>query len=326
LDEPDIHLHADLQRKLIRLLKGKYRQLILATHSVEIMAEVEPEAVLIVDKNKRASKFATTLPAVQKVLEQIGTVHNIQLSRLSTARKCLFVEGDDVAFLSAFYAKIYPESPDALDPLPKIPIGGSGNWRHAIGASIGLKNAGDERITTYCILDRDYKIELELDMIREEARRYSMELHIWSKKEIENYLIVPSAIHRYICELVGPTGRKPKLSTVISQINRIWEGEKNDIIDAFSTEFLAHNRKEGVKRANAYARKKVDSAERDIEGMISMASGKMFLSRLSGWSKKYYGVSFSPVAIARCMLSNELDDEVRSVLTDIELSRKFARN
>ena len=40
LDEPDVYMHADLQRRLIRLLMGRYQQNIIATHSTEIMAEV----------------------------------------------------------------------------------------------------------------------------------------------------------------------------------------------------------------------------------------------------------------------------------------------
>jgi len=44
LDEPDVYLHADLQRKLIRLLKRQDRQSIIVTHSVEMMAEVEPKS------------------------------------------------------------------------------------------------------------------------------------------------------------------------------------------------------------------------------------------------------------------------------------------
>lgn len=36
LDEPDVYLHADLQRRLIRMLKRHKAQVILATHSVEI--------------------------------------------------------------------------------------------------------------------------------------------------------------------------------------------------------------------------------------------------------------------------------------------------
>src|SRR5438105_5668808 len=50
LDEPDVYMHADLQRKLIRLLQTRHPQVIVATHSVEIMSEVEPESILVVDR------------------------------------------------------------------------------------------------------------------------------------------------------------------------------------------------------------------------------------------------------------------------------------
>lgn len=53
LDEPDVYMHADLQRRLIRFLKGRYRQVIVATQSIEIMSEVEPENILVVDRDKR---------------------------------------------------------------------------------------------------------------------------------------------------------------------------------------------------------------------------------------------------------------------------------
>src|SRR5581483_7679981 len=37
LDEPDVYMHPDLQRRLIRLLRGRFQQLIVATHSIEII-------------------------------------------------------------------------------------------------------------------------------------------------------------------------------------------------------------------------------------------------------------------------------------------------
>jgi hypothetical protein len=42
LDEPDVYMHPDLQRKLYRLIKTRFAQAIIATHSVEIMAEADP--------------------------------------------------------------------------------------------------------------------------------------------------------------------------------------------------------------------------------------------------------------------------------------------
>lgn len=38
LDEPDVYMHPDLQHKLFRLTRARFRQSIIATHSVEIMA------------------------------------------------------------------------------------------------------------------------------------------------------------------------------------------------------------------------------------------------------------------------------------------------
>jgi len=58
LDEPDVYMHPDLQRKLFRLLRGRFAQCIVATHSVEIMAEADPSEILVVDKSQRRSRFA----------------------------------------------------------------------------------------------------------------------------------------------------------------------------------------------------------------------------------------------------------------------------
>lgn len=50
LDEPDVYMHADLQRKLIRLLLRDSKQIIVATHSIEIMSEVDASNILMVDR------------------------------------------------------------------------------------------------------------------------------------------------------------------------------------------------------------------------------------------------------------------------------------
>ena len=49
LDEPDVYLHADLQRKLIRMAKRSRRPTIVATHSLEIISEVEPDNIIVIE-------------------------------------------------------------------------------------------------------------------------------------------------------------------------------------------------------------------------------------------------------------------------------------
>ena len=99
LDEPDVYMHADLQRKLIRFLKSRYKQVIIATHSIEIISEVEPENILVIDKKKQTSNYSNSVPAVQSLLNSIGSIHNIGLARLWSSRKLLLVEGKDIAIL-----------------------------------------------------------------------------------------------------------------------------------------------------------------------------------------------------------------------------------
>lgn len=50
LDEPDVYMHADLQRRLVRFVHNRHQQVIIATHSSEIMAEVLPDNILVVDR------------------------------------------------------------------------------------------------------------------------------------------------------------------------------------------------------------------------------------------------------------------------------------
>ena len=97
LDEPDVYMHPDLQRKLFRLVNGRYSQAILATHSVEIMAEAEPDNILIIDKRRRRSHYANNEPGVQFLIDRLGGIHNVHLALLFSARKFLFVEGKDLA-------------------------------------------------------------------------------------------------------------------------------------------------------------------------------------------------------------------------------------
>lgn len=135
LDEPDVYMHADLQRRLIRFLLAQKWQTIVATHSAEIMSEVQPEEIVVVDRRKQSSKSASALPAVQRVIDQIGSVHNLHLARMWSARVLLLVEGKDVAILKRVQNLLFPDSDKPLDAIPHMSIGGWGGWQLVVGSS-----------------------------------------------------------------------------------------------------------------------------------------------------------------------------------------------
>lgn len=323
LDEPDVYLHADLQRKLLSLLKGRYKQIIVATHSIEIMAEVAADDILVVDKKSKSSKFATSIPAVQKVVEEVGAIHNLQLSRFWSARRCLFVEGNDLSVLKILQEKLSPDTSDPVDALPNLSIGGSGNWRLALGASMGFTNAAGEPIKTYCILDRDYKTDDEVHEIVNGARAQGLQIHIWRRKEIENYVLIPAAIQRYIASNVVGSKKPPTIDVVTQRLEKICNDHENDIVDNVATAILDRDRGKGVKHANTVAREWVKKSWNSLEGKVCLVPGKTAISELSGWSKGNYGVSFGANTIARTLLGSEIDSEIVAVIGTIEKRADF---
>lgn len=323
LDEPDIHMHPDLQRKLVHITAGLPGQTILTTHSVELLSEVDPEDVLVIDKHRTTSTFASSVLAVQNALDKMGSGQSVQLMRLWTAKRFLLVEGKDVPLLSKFQTVLFPNSALPFGAIPNQSIGGWGGWQQAIGAAATLKNSAGDRITVYCILDRDYQADAKIAGRKSEAAKKGIELHVWSRKELENYFLEPEPITRVINE--GLEEGKPAVSvdTVRTVLDGISEQLKQPTTDAIAEYFHVENKAAGIAAANQKARDRVSETWVDLRGKLGAVSGKEVLARLSEWSKREHGVSLSLGAIARKFQPGEIDPELIKVVTAIERSQPF---
>lgn len=321
LDEPDVYMHPDLQRNVIRFLRNRFPQIILTTHSIEIMAEVEPKNILIVDKAQEKSDFATSLPAVQRITDNIGSVHNVHLTRLWTAKRFLLLEGKDIKFLKHFQDILFPNSNIPLETIPQMSIGGWSGWNWAIGSSMTLKNAMEENIQIYCILDRDYHTENEMNKRKQKAKNQCINLHIWSQKEIENFLLVSSVVHRYISNRVAKRTTPPSLEEVEAKIERLAWDMKDDAFDALSSEFRAEDPRK-AERANNAAREYMKPYEEN-GSIVPIVSGKSLLSKLSYWSQLEFSVSINAISLIREFRKSEIPEEIERVITTIEHLQNF---
>ena len=326
LDEPDVYMHADLQRGLLRYVRNRYPQTIMTTHSVEVMSEVSPEDILVVEKGKDSSAFAPSLPAVQRVLENVGSTQNIHLTRLWHSRRFILIEGDDLAILKHFQDTLFPDSEEALDSIPNMSIGGWGGWSYAVGSSMTLQNAFGENIITYCLLDSDYHTQEDILQRLTEATEKGVELHIWSRKELENYLLVPASIHRLIENRLAKRTRGPTVEEVARKIEETAASMEEEAFYALSAEILANNRSLGAGGANKLARKQLAVRKAEATGLPSLVSGKALISKLSKWSQDEFGVSFNSVAAAKVVTRQEIPEEVRRIVSAIQKGQPFSGN
>ena len=317
LDEPDVYMHPDLQRRLIRFLRRRFNQTIVTTHSTEIMAEVEPSSIVIVDRRRRRSRRVNSVPSLQALVNRVGSVHNIQLTRLWSARRFLVVEGGDLRLLKVVQDLLYPESEVPFDLIPNMRLPGWGAWSWAVGSKMMLRNAADEAVKVMCVLDRDFHTPSQIETRQKEASERSIWLHIWKRKEVENYFLVPSAITRVVAESVGRRTTPPTQTEVEQVLDAEADTLMVDVFDAISQEFLVEERRGGSRQANRRARDLIREREAEV-GKLGIVSGKVMFTRTSDWAQKEFGVAISVMRVAGSLRKEELFDELAEVVRDIE--------
>jgi predicted ATPase len=324
LDEPDVYMHADLQRRLVRLLRSRPGQTIIATHSVEIMSEVSADEIIVIDKRKSKSSFAASLPAVQNAIDKLGGVQNIHLARLWSSRKCLHVEGKDIQILKILQDTLRPNSEYPFLMIPCLSIGGWNGWPYAIGSTMNLRNSAGENITSYCVFDSDYHTDEEIAERHADAKTRGIQLHIWHRKEIENYLLIPEAIWRILKTEISDDRVLPSVADVETELSRVVDGLYNEVLDAMANEYFVRERSKGITTANQRARAKLDRCWADVPRRRERVSGKDILSRLSGWSHQTCGVSFGALRVARELKPREIDPEMADLIRSIDDGKAFS--
>lgn len=93
VDEPEVYLHPDVQRQLLGILRDSGPDIIIATHSTEIMGEADPSEILIINKQKKVAERLKDIEGVQKALNEVGSIQNITLTQLARNGRILLSKG-----------------------------------------------------------------------------------------------------------------------------------------------------------------------------------------------------------------------------------------
>jgi len=321
LDEPDVYMHPDLQRRLVRLLMAGRSELVVATHSTEILSEVDASNVLILDRAFERSTYADGVPAVQRIVEQMGSAQNLQIARLWKARVLILVEGDDMRLLKRVHDLVSHDGDSTLDAIPNWPIGGWTGWANAVGSVAALKNAVHERIVCFCLFDSDYHLPKEIAARYEQARAKGIDLLVLSVKEIENFLIRPGLIRRVLERNCLDRSRVPSEGQISEEVRRIANELLPSVVDSFVESFLLSDRAAGAGTASRRAREHVDARLADRRGLLGVVPGKELLSRLSGWTQDVCGTSFGVNSLIREIRRDEVDAELAELIARISAAR-----
>lgn len=206
LDEPDAHLNAGLQKDLLQSLdslsKSQSKQVLMATHSPELIRLQDHEKILSVAKDK--TKYLADSDLKIGILAGIGTHHSPTIHALLEHKKILILEGvSDYRFLKKIAEKAKFKWPTNLVPWYWT---GSASERAQLFRQLKNEIPGLEGIS---IRDRDNEEDssvskdlIDKGYIKKDGSNGfksivdGLTILKWRRRHIENYLISSSAISR----------------------------------------------------------------------------------------------------------------------------------
>jgi hypothetical protein len=328
VDEPEIYLHPDLQRQLLGILFSMGPTIVMATHSAEIIGAADPREVVLIDKKARSAQRLATDETVQHVLNSIGSLHNVTLTRIAKHRRTLFVEGRDYPLILKLAGIAGLKDLSADTDLPAVSSDGFNNWTKVRDTAWGIRKILNGPFQMASILDRDYRSQEEIDAIRSDLGSQVNLVLILRRKEIENYLLVPSVISRAIIA----AARKRRTSDsempacdvreVENELIRITDSLKNTVQAQYSARRSEYLRRMGDKRDTATVFRETgdwfDKEWKTLDGRIRITPGKEVLSTLREWAQERFGVTLTTSLIIGKMGSDDLAPDLKSTLAQLD--------
>ncbi|MFI5884886.1 ATP-dependent nuclease [Streptomyces sp. NPDC051554] len=218
VEEPEVHLHPALETALMQYLKNisKDCQVFLTTHSTNFLDVGALRNVYMIRKDPETRiQLLNVAEAEEAVPQELG----IRLSALFMYDRLAFVEGpSDEQVLRSFADTLNVSFGQAA--LGFVTTGGARNFTHYATAST-LSFLRKRNVDTFFILDRDERDDEDLQKLERQIAGIST-LKLLGRRELENYLLSPSAISRFIA--VKSDGRtNPTEEEVNGAIDEICE-------------------------------------------------------------------------------------------------------
>jgi hypothetical protein len=315
LDEPDVFLHPDLQRRLARALFGQGRQTIVATHSVEILAECEPGSAVWIDRSRRSAERPRPDGALALLGRRLGSGYELGVGRALRSRTVLFVEGDDAPLLARFAAVLGMRSVASSENYATVPLGGFGrNWR--AGAFTETMAALGGSVETFVVLDGDLRSQEEIEAELAELRKSRARICVWARREIENYLLVPEAIAK--ASSVPVADAAEMLAAAI-------EMHRDEASLALQTQRLEERRRKGSATARLSERTVLQLAMEEFgdlwastDGRRSVVDAKLVLRTLNGALQAAKKRTVNPHSITKGMTKAGVHEDIVKMLQAFE--------
>ncbi len=331
IDEPDIYLHADLQRQLLSLLRNLGPDILLATHSTEIITEAEPDDIVLVNKKNRNARRIKSPSQLIEVFTLLGSNLNPILTQLAKTKRVVFVEGKDFQIIGRFARKLGRNKVANRSDFAVVPVDGF-NPERVRSLKAGMETTLGSPVSAAVVFDKDYRSDAETKKVSKAAGAFCLLAEVHGRKELENFLLVPSAINRAamrrIADHAKRTGKEVKFEDDATSILEEFAETKKSYI---TSQYIENRRryeklsnpKEDATSATQQAIEEVTTSWGSLSSRLKIIPGKEAISFINQFLQEKYGITVTPTSIIDSMLPEDVPEEMSALIEKIS---KFAES
>jgi hypothetical protein len=244
----------------------------------------------------------------------------------------VYVEGKDFQLFSRFAAKLGLRAIAMRSDFAVVPTDGF-NPAKARAFKEGVEATLDAKVSAALIFDRDYRSDLEVEEELAELKAFCYYAHIHTKKEIENFVLVPEAIERAIGERVAERNRQTGGSNAFREdvralLSELAEAFKHDVQAEFLKRQLPYRRSSARvlddSTITADLLSRFDATWRDLDSRLNIVPGKLLFTRLNAYLQESLKINITPASVIDHMLDSEISNEIRDILNSLEEFTKSA--
>ena len=196
LDEPDAHLHVNLQREILDYFKRKSAergiQFLIATHAEEFARGVNPSQIVSLLR-----QVPTRVESTPRVLRAMAEVSNEEIARLSASPCILYLEGESDERI----VRAWAQACGALEVMDLVCFRAMGG-----GSKPEMKRRADEHFEALQTIIPNVKRVMLFDHDSGDGAFHpepdNPTLAEWRRKNIENYLLVPPPWKRVVQQVL----------------------------------------------------------------------------------------------------------------------------
>ncbi len=221
LDEPDAHLHPNLQHNLANTLREVQQelgiQIIISTHSTSIIRAADSSEIIPITSN---SKINVPLTSRQDVENQIeARIDAYDLGKSIISGKLLFVEDHDTSILEEFDKVLGTKCFHGPNTIPVI-AGKGKDDKAPFQLHDILLNYIHKSIDLYVLRDSDGLTKDWKTKLIGYGDKNHVNLKILDYYEIENYLLVPQLLRKALVMLVGDS-QSPSTTEILNKLTEL---------------------------------------------------------------------------------------------------------